>query len=263
MNQVVETSDRAAIERFLRRDPFLHLYELGDLDPFFWPHTRWFGWMDEANELQALALLYTGTDLPVLLGLGRDDEGMLGDLIEAATSHLPAEFYAHLSPGLAQRLAHRFTATGHGLHLKMALQRKELLSDIDMHGVTRLTPSELCEILALYEHSYPNNWFDPRMLETGEYFGLKHHNELVCVAGVHVYSRAFRVAALGNVATHPAHRGQGLARRAVAALCASLLEHVDFVGLNVHADNRAAIACYERLGFVEVAQYEEFMLRER
>jgi predicted GNAT family acetyltransferase len=77
------------------------------------------------------------------------------------------------------------------------------------------------------------------------------------VAGVHVYSEPYRVAALGNVATHTAHRGQGLATTAVAALCRNLLGTVDHVGLNVAADNTAAIRCYQRLGFRIIATYEE------
>jgi ribosomal protein S18 acetylase RimI-like enzyme len=40
-----------------------------------------------------------------------------------------------------------------------------------------------------------------------------------------------------------------------------LLQTVDLIGLNVRADNVAAIACYRRLGFTVVAEYEEYMAR--
>jgi ribosomal protein S18 acetylase RimI-like enzyme len=69
------------------------------------------------------------------------------------------------------------------------------------------------------------------------------------------------VAALGNIVTHPACRGQGLARAATAGLCRSLRESVDHIGLNVAADNVAAIRCYERLGFATIGHYGEFNLR--
>ena len=59
-------------------------------------------------------------------------------------------------------------------------------------------------------------------------------------------------------ATDPAHGGHGLALRCVARLCGNLLETVDAIGLNVKADNLAAIRLYERLGFEVVAQYEEW-----
>ena len=45
-----------------------------------------------------------------------------------------------------------------------------------------------------------------------------------------------------------------------ARICQELGHAVDHIGLNVKADNTAAIACYERLGFRPVAEYEEVML---
>ena len=79
-------------------------------------------------------------------------------------------------------------------------------------------------------------------------------------AGLHIYELGDGVAALGNVTTDPRCRGRGLARRAVAQLCLNLRERCSIIGLNVHADNAAALACYRGLGFVELARYDEFML---
>jgi predicted GNAT family acetyltransferase len=79
----------------------------------------------------------------------------------------------------------------------------------------------------------------------------------VGVAGIHVYSERYKVAALGNVTTHPEFRGQGVATAAVAKLCRELAHTVDNIGLNVKADNPGAIASYKRLGFEIIATYEE------
>jgi ribosomal protein S18 acetylase RimI-like enzyme len=35
---------------------------------------------------------------------------------------------------------------------------------------------------------------------------------------------------------------------------------VDYIGLNVKADNTGAISCYERLGFEKIALYGEYTL---
>jgi predicted GNAT family acetyltransferase len=94
----------------------------------------------------------------------------------------------------------------------------------------------------------------------GQYFGLRQDGRLVSVAGVHVYSEHYRVAALGNIVTHPAYRRRGYARQVMARLCQSVLEKVEHVGLNVKADNDAAIACYARLGFEIIAPYGEFTM---
>jgi ribosomal protein S18 acetylase RimI-like enzyme len=50
---------------------------------------------------------------------------------------------------------------------------------------------------------------------------------------------------------------------ATARLCRELLATVDQIGLNVRADNAAAIACYPRLGFARGASYEECLLTLR
>src|SRR5262249_21249929 len=107
----------------------------------------------------------------------------------------------------------------------------------------------------------PANWFVPRMLETGFYFGMRLSGTLVSVAGVHVYSQEYKVAALGNITTRPEVRGQGLATAATARLCQELLRAgIDCIGLNVNADNRSAVACYRKLGFQRWADYGEYTL---
>jgi predicted GNAT family acetyltransferase len=99
------------------------------------------------------------------------------------------------------------------------------------------------------------------MLETGRYVGIRRDRELVCVAGVHVWSPTWRVAALGNVATLPAARGNGLATAACATLCRILLDDgIETISLNVRADNHAAIRAYEKLGFAHAADYDEVEL---
>jgi predicted GNAT family acetyltransferase len=96
------------------------------------------------------------------------------------------------------------------------------------------------------------------MLETNRYFGIWERGRLVSIAGVHVYSPQYRVAALGNITTLPAYRGRGYGTRVIATLCRALIDEDIEIGLNVKADNEAAIACYRKIGFRTVASYEEF-----
>jgi predicted GNAT family acetyltransferase len=181
-------------------------------------------------------------------------------LLEAIIHLMPKRFYAHLSGDLATVFAEEYRIESHGPHFKMALVDKARLENIDTSNVVPLTVADMDEIEALYRVSYPDNSFDPRMLETGCFYGIRHRTLLVSVAGVHVYSPHYRVAALGNVATHPGYRGQHLAKTVCAKLCRSLLPAVDHIGLNVKADNLSAIRCYEQLGFECIAPYEEYTL---
>src|SRR5262245_21241919 len=56
---LVSLHDKAEIEAFVRQNALLYLFELGDLDDFFWPSTVWYARKAE-DTIQQLALLYIG-----------------------------------------------------------------------------------------------------------------------------------------------------------------------------------------------------------
>jgi ribosomal protein S18 acetylase RimI-like enzyme len=206
-----------------------------------------------------MALLYTGTSLPTLLVMGRSSERAAAcSLLQQLGPALPSRFYAHLVPGSADALRGSFELEAHGVHDRMVLAERARLEVVDTDEAVALKKRDQDELVAFFAAAYPGNWFDPRMLETDAYFGVRRGGELLCVAGVHTVSRLHRVAALGNIATLPSARGQGLGRIATAAVCKSLPEAAT-IGLNVAVDNAAAIALYRRLGFAHVTPYEEHM----
>ncbi|HEU0003679.1 MAG TPA: GNAT family N-acetyltransferase [Ktedonobacteraceae bacterium] len=256
--QIVSLHDKDEIERFLRQNALIHLYELGDLDDFFWQHTTWYA-LKEAGQVQSLFLLYSAINPPVLLAIS-ENMSALRDLLQSSMALLPPRFYAHLSGDLSTMLATHYRVDSHGLHYKMALADTSRLEAVNVSKTMPLAGDDLDELEALYRASYPGNSFDPRMLETGHFYGIKHDNALVSVAGVHVYSPRYSVGVVGNVTTHPAHRGKGLGTAVCARLCQELLRSVEHIGLNVKADNVAAIASYRRLGFEVVGEYEEALL---
>jgi ribosomal protein S18 acetylase RimI-like enzyme len=255
--------DRSTIESFLRQDAYLHLYELGDLDDFFWPHTTWYASQAE-GQVRSLFLLYSGGGLPVVLALAKEgpEQEQLRALLEASLPLLPRRFYSHLSPGLQETLAGAYRLEPHGRYLKMALTDPSRLAAVDTSAVTPFTPADAEALRCYYDAAYPGNWFDPRMLETGHYYGIWRDGQIASVAGIHVYSPRTRVAALGNITTSPAYRGQGLGTQVTARLCQALLKTVDTIGLNVKAGNEPALAVYTRLGFTTIGEYEEFMVEE-
>lgn len=258
MPRLVELSDRELIERLLRRNPALNIYQIGDLDDFFWAHTRWFTLQNKELELTP-ALVYSPADKPTLLLLidrfDSDYAALLAGLVEV----IPEGAYGHLSEPLLEVTARFFEIRNHGRHLKMTL------SEPGLAWATPTTAGPLSErdgeeLLQLYQEAYPNNWFDARMLATGAYFGVRRDGRLVAAGGVHVYSPRYRVAALGNITTHPEWRGRGLAGDVTAAICKHLRVNVDLIGLNVKDDNVAAISCYRKLGFAVAATYTEVAL---
>jgi GNAT superfamily N-acetyltransferase len=246
--------ERKEIESFLRRNVFLYIYAIGDLDDFFWPYTAWYA-VKEGGEITAIALLYSARDFPVLVALTEGKS--MGQLIRSIIDFLPGKFHVHLSPDAEAALEQKYEMKSRGKHYKMALSDKSLLNDIDCSQVVRLKSEDLDEVLQLYKEAYPGNWFDSRMLQTEQYFGIRKGNRLVSVAGVHVYSQQYRVAALGNIVTHPDYRSNGFGRAVTARLCRSLSETVDHIGLNVKSDNEIALSMYKKLGFEVVDCYWE------
>ncbi len=95
------------------------------------------------------------------------------------------------------------------------------------------------------------------MLETGMFFCIRESGKIAAVAGIHVYSPEYKVAALGSITTHPNSRGKGYATKVTACLCKELFKKSEVIGLNVHSENSSAIHCYEKLGFVKIADYLE------
>jgi ribosomal protein S18 acetylase RimI-like enzyme len=254
--------EKSEIEPLLRGDDvWLHIYEIGDLEEPFWHHTTWYTLPQKGP--RPVLLLYSGLSLPTLLGLTKKHADLLEDLIRLTMPLLPLRFYAHLSPGLSSAFEELSEVEPQGEFIKMSLRDPRRLGNVDTAEVVPLGHEQSAELQRLYEIGYPGHWFEPHMLKTGFYYGIRRDSQLVCAAGVHVCSPTQQVAGLGNVATHPRYRNRGLARAACARLCQDLLRTVDHVGLNVKADNSAAIACYRRLGFEQTAGYEEHIISRR
>jgi GNAT superfamily N-acetyltransferase len=254
--------NKERIAAFLQDDAYLHIYEMGDLDDFFWPYTSWIA-SEENGAIQALILIYSGGGLPVVLAMAEKKKTQLGELLACAAAQplLPRRFYLHLSPGLAKTLqAAGYRLSPHGRFLKMALKDCSGLTQIDTTGVLQLGREDEQALHRMYDFAYPANWFDPRMLLTGCFFGVFKDEQIVSAAGIHVYSPNYRVTALGNICTHPEYRGQGLGLKVTARLCQNLVGKIDTIGLNVSAENLPALSIYTRLGFEPVAEYEEYMV---
>ncbi|HOT74198.1 MAG TPA: GNAT family N-acetyltransferase [Candidatus Wallbacteria bacterium] len=251
--------DKEIIEGYLRENEALNVYCIGDLDDLFRPFTIWYGLRGENGKLCSLAMLYTGGEIPALMAYRAYEGEALAELVCGISKLLPARFYSHLCETSKAALAKRFKLESHGRHLKMHLKDPSKIVGKTDSGVRRLCMADLEKLLELYRKAYPGNWFDPATLATGEYFGAFAGGDIICAAGVHVFSEKYGAAALGNITTRPDYRGKGLAGMVTAALCGSLLKKTHLIGLNVDNGNAAAIRCYQKLGFAVVGEYDEFM----
>jgi GNAT superfamily N-acetyltransferase len=236
-------TDLAAIERYLRRAPYLHAYELGDMDPREADHVTWIA----RDPVDAVVLVYRGLATPTIVALSDDDPEAATSLLASIADDLPERIYAHLSPGVEAALADRYQLDLLGHCRKMALTAP--VAAAPDGEVLRLGPEHADEATRFFAAAYPDSVFAPAILARAPHLAIRDDRGIAAVAGAHVYSPVMRIASLGNIATRPDARGRGLARRVTAAMCRLLQPEVDVIGLNVRANNSAAIATYQRLGF--------------
>ena len=212
----------------------------------------WYGLKDEG--LRAVLLLYSGLSVPAVLtkGDGMDVEA----LIQATRPALPRRFYGQIRSEHRKAIECHFDLQDEKDMVRMGCTREHYVESSDPSGVEALNHRDTAAIMSLYTH-YPDNFFEPAMLGSGLYFGIRDDSELVSVAGLHVLSERYDVAAIGNIVTHADRRGQGLASKCVRKLLDELFQRVGHVTLNVERDNVAAIACYRKFGFTERYPYIE------
>ena len=252
---IAATRDRAALRAFLERDRLRAAYAICDLDAREFGRTRW-GIASRAGETVAVVLEYTGLTPQPMFVMG-EPEGIVGILREvirprlvylaADASHLPhVEQVYRIDPGPQM--------------LRMAVDRASFRP---YSGVAlRLLPVEIADLNRLYGYGF-TSWLPADSIANGVYYGIREGGRLVAAAGTHVISPEARLAAVGNVMTHPDHRGRGYAKLTTSAVTQELLRTCDEVVLNVRSDNPAAIAAYRALGYREYCTFEERLARRR
>ena len=215
--------DRDRIESFLRRNTGAHVYPLADLDEPFWDQTRWFCAESEGRIL-ALALLLEGLRLPIVYAVCPEDEAATRRLLRSVEPQLPDRFFYNLAPGVADDVFGGWQLAPEGRYWKMTLADRHACDAVSDDGVEPIGCERLAELREfLARDAYrPGElgglFFEPEMLDTGCYRCVREEGRLVAVGGVHVHSRRYGVAGIGNVVTRPDARGRGLARRVSAAV---------------------------------------------
>ena len=256
---VIHLQDKSCSYEHLQKNTSLFAYHIGNLDSFFFPSCTWYGTLEDKT-LADIVLVYRGPSTPTVLALSMTSA--MPQLIQAIKNDLPDRFFCHYQKELEHEFVSSYRMTPFGTHLKMDFHGfPSDLSSSNVQDCIQLTHGDETQLRKLYQIAYPKNYFNPQMLATEKYYGIKKDGDIMSVAGVHVYSRTYRVAVLGNVTTHPSMRNHGLAKRCVVSLLKTLEHEVDFIGLNVKADNHPAIALYHAIGFKITSMYEEALFQ--
>ncbi|MEI2421420.1 GNAT family N-acetyltransferase, partial [Arthrospira platensis SPKY2] len=104
----------------------------------------------------------------------------------------------------------------------------------------RLTEQDGPRLARLYAQGgdFAPDAFDPSQLADGFFWGVEAAGELMAAGGTHVAYAGESVAAIGNIYTHPAHRGRGYGRAVTAAVTQALVDQgYQTIALNVDQRN--------------------------
>ncbi len=236
-------TDPNEIRAVLRRDPVWSVYALGDLKPGMEAKARWF-----APDL-TLVLHDYGTSILFAIGTGS---------VREALAHVTWPVHLQVQTDALEEIARHTPVTDAHSMWRMGWSGTPI--PVCPQNATRLGASDVPALHRLYsdgdETGEAPDFFFPSMVTDGVFFGIYAHEVLVAAAGTHLLSRRECVATIGNVYTRRDFRGRGLGRLVMSAVLKALAG-IETIGLNVRADNRAAIRVYESLGFVRHCPFYE------
>ena len=242
-------TNKDAIRALLQRDPRWCVYALGDLTPRMFEKCQWF-----APDL-TLVLHDYGTSILFAHGIGS---------IREALDHVAWPVHLQVQPDALDEIA-RYAAVSNLKHMiRMALETRQPIA-LDPRA-RRLTLADGEALTTLYRDGESTgespDFFYSSMVADGVFFGVFEDQALIAAAGTHLVSRDEGAAAIGNVYVRRDRRNAGLGRIVTTAVVNELRD-VETIGLNVRADNAAAIRVYESLGFVRHCDFREALAYNR
>lgn len=245
--EVRELHDKGEIYAFLAQDRYYAAYAIGDLEPGLFELCTWHVSAQDGRKT-ALTLRFRGLSPPALFAMG-SSEGLAPLLREES---LPERVYLTGQPGHLSLFQEAFSLGPVRDMLRMVLEP----GDFRPHDgpVIKLSRRHLPSLQRLYRGE---GVFAPYQLDSGVYYGVEVESELGSAAGTHLISPTYQIAAVGNIFTHPSHRGKGYATACASALVEELLSRSLEIVLNVARSNEVALGLYKGLGFREYCPFIE------
>lgn len=249
-------SDRSEIAAFLRTDRRYAAYALGDLDGPNRTRVAWGMAHDEAGRPTALVMHHEGLVPQPLFLMGAPDgcRAVLESVLKPRDAYLQGtELHEAALRGL-------YDLDAPLQMLRMVVDRATF--EPFAGPAERLTALDIDDLNRLYQLGFRAG-FPATVVEDGVYYGIRVRDRLVAAAGTHAINPREGIAVVGNVMTHADFRGHDFAKMVTSAVTTELLDRVEDVALNVHADNDPAVAAYSRLGYRTHCQLIERLARRR
>lgn len=254
--EVTALHDPQAIRRLIEHDRAYAAYAIAQLDPNLFEANEW--WLAAGPAGREALVVHSTSGLGAALFAIGDPEAL-----DVVLSLHPGPRFSFGS----LRLEHRAVAEKHFILSRPQLMTRMSVTKDAFKPVTgaavRLHTSDVSDVNKIYSIEGGPTAYRSAHLDDGVYYGVYLGETLVSIAGTHVVSRAEGIAVVGNVFTHPNHRGRGLATLATSAVIADLLRDCQQVVLTVESTNVPALAIYAKLGYQSVCNLHETpMLRK-
>jgi len=257
--RVTHLTDRRKLEARLSDDRPFTAYALGHLEPELFEYAEYWaadGPCGSATVMHASALgpvtVATGDAEAIAAILSIHPGPRLGYLSTAAPEHEAAFGITHFVSDVLHMVRMSTTA--------LTFQDP----DASAFDLRRLRGHDANRLNTLYATDGPTTRYTAATIDRAIYHGAFHQGQLVAAAGTHVVSPHQSIAVVGNVFTHPAHRGRGLAQQVTAAVTRDLLGGgCSEAVLTVNPQNTPAVAAYSRLGYRQGSEVIEARLQRR
>jgi predicted GNAT family acetyltransferase len=171
------------------------------------------------------------------------------------------EIALHVPTPVLDALTWHYTTTFTRVMKRMALPHDSFRPVVSPE-VRAIGEQHLAAVMMLFDEGHRRGdgpaFFHAAMLRQNTFRGIWEGDELVAIAGTHLYSASEGVCAIGNIYTRSDRRGRGLAARVTSAVVTgALADGIPTIVLNVGRDNLAAQRVYERLGFQHYCEFVE------
>lgn len=247
------------IRSILRQDRCWAAYALGDLRPPFRGRSTFY--RASQGDLSAVVMVYRTTTFGALMPFG-PVEGVAALL--DAIPHLPdSTIISNCTDEQFHLLETYYTFSNTDAMYRMSITADSFQPFSGGAQTIDLSMDDIAEMSAFYTMvDVPA--FSPDQLHGGVYRCVRRFGGLAAVGGTHFIDTEDRIAAVGNVYSDPAVRGQGFARTITSQVVAALFERgcTDVV-LNVSKSNFYALRIYEQLGFQKYASFWEANARRK
>lgn len=257
--EVRRLRDRRAIDARLSEDRAYATYALGYLEPDLFERSRFW---EAAGEDGWGMVLVTDALGPAVVTVGE------ASAIEAILSIHPGPRRAYLSTAAPEHVPaiERWHRVEEPLFMhRMSVTRASFRPQHeDAPRLRRLRGLDARAVNALYALDERPSHYSASQIEGAVYYGRFDGDRLVSVAGTHVVSPLAGTGMVGNVLTHPAHRGRGHATLVTSAVTAELFRlGCSTAVLTADQANTPAVRAYERLGYRRGAPVVEAHLARR